>query len=79
MKHLIPLQSLRVGEPAHIRQIVGQPELVHRLRELGFHDGALVERIQTVYPCLVRLDGQKIGLRADDMVSVLVHPTGSTS
>ena len=78
MKHLIPLQSLQVGESAQIHEIVGQPELVHRLRELGFHDGAQLELIQNGSPCLVRLDGQKIGLRADDMISVLVHPTGST-
>jgi ferrous iron transport protein A len=70
---LIPLTLLAPGEQASIGQVIGQPEAVHRLEELGLRDGATVEMVQSGSPCIVRLDGQKLCFRADELLRVMVR------
>ena len=73
MHDLIPLNLLTSGESASIGQVLGQPEHVHRLEELGLRGGAKVEMVQTGSPCIIRLAGQKLCFRADELLSVLVR------
>ena len=54
-------------------QVVGQPEQVHRLEELGLRGGTTVEMVQNGSPCIIRLAGHKLCFRADDMLHVLVR------
>jgi len=70
----IPLNLLAPGQQAEVAQIIGQSDEVHRLHELGLRGGAAVEMIQSGSPCIIRLAGQKLCLRADELVSVLVRP-----
>lgn len=70
----IPIHRLRRGQAAHIHSIVGRPDHVHRLREFGLRDGLEVEMFQPGNPCIVRLAGNKICLRSDDLLRVLVAP-----
>ena len=70
---LIPLNLLTSGESASIGQVMGRPEQVHRLEELGLRGGASIEMIQTGSPCIIRLAGQKLCFRADELLSVLVR------
>ncbi len=75
----IPLNHLTVGEFAYVRRIVGQPDHVHRLEELGFRDGTRVEMFRSGSPCIVRLGGNKVCIRADHLINVLVDPHGSSA
>ena len=70
---LIPLNLLTSGESASVDQVLGQPDQVHRLEELGLRGGANIEMVQTGSPCIIRLAGQKLCFRADELLSVLVR------
>ena len=72
MHELIPLSTLRAGQVAEIRQIVGQPEHVRRLEELGLRDGVRLEMIRSGSPCIVRVAGTKLCFRDGEMLSVIV-------
>ena len=74
MHHLIPLHRLARGTTAYVGQLLGRPEEVHRLEELGLRDGAEIEMVQSGSPCIIRLRGQKLCFRADELLSVLVRP-----
>ena len=71
---LIPLSSLTNGQAAHIGQVAGQVDHVHRLHELGLRHGAKVEMLQAGTPCIIRLSGHKLCFRGEDLMSVLVRP-----
>ncbi len=77
MYDLVPLNLLGVGQTACIREILGNAEQVHRLREMGLHGGKHVEMIRGGSPCIIRLDGSKLCFRADEVTSVLVQPDES--
>lgn len=42
--------------------------------EFGFRGGATVEMLRSGNPCIVRLAGNKVCLRSDERLSVLVDP-----
>ena len=72
-EHLVPLHLLARGQEAAIGEIVGHPEQVHRLQELGLRSGQIVEMVQPGSPCIVRLGGQRICFRSSDAVGILVR------
>jgi Fe2+ transport system protein FeoA len=47
---------------------------VDHLREVGLRAGVEIEMVQCGSPCIVRIDGQKLCLRADELASVIVAP-----
>jgi Fe2+ transport system protein FeoA len=71
---LIPLSLLSTGEQASVQTVAGNPEHIRRLRELGFHEGALVQVIQSGSPCIIRLDNSKLCIRNCEMSQVMVRP-----
>ena len=73
MYDLIPLNLLPAGQTANIDRVTGQREHVHRLEELGLRGGATIEMVQSGSPCIVRLAGQKLCVRADELLSILVR------
>ena len=73
MHDLVPLQLLTPGQSADVGHVMGSPETVHRLEELGLRGGATIEMVQNGSPCIIRLAGQKLCFRADEMVRVLVR------
>jgi ferrous iron transport protein A len=70
---LMPMHMLRPGQRARIEGLFGTGDTIHRLRELGLRDGVLVEMIRPGSPCLLRLAGQTLAFRADELTSVLVR------
>lgn len=78
MHELMPLNLLSPGQRASVGQVLGVPEQVQRLEELGLRDGATVEMVQAGSPCIVRLSGQKLCFRADELLRVLVRRGAST-
>jgi len=73
-KKTISLNRLPAGCSARIRRIQGDPDHVHRLEEFGLRGGTQIEMFRPGNPCILRLAGNKICLRADELVSVLVDP-----
>ena len=54
-------------------QVSGRLEEIHRLEELGLRGGVAIEMVQSGSPCIIRLAGQKLCIRADELVSVMVR------
>ncbi len=73
MHDLIPLSLLRTGQSAQVDQVLGLPDEVHRLEELGLRGGAAIEMVQSGSPCIIRLAGHKLCFRADELLSVMVR------
>ncbi len=71
---LIPLGQLHPGQSANVGHLLGRPEEVHRLEELGLRQGATVQMVQSGSPCIVRLGGSKLCFRTNDALRVLVQP-----
>lgn len=69
----VPLPRLRAGQTGCVGAVVGGGGLVHRLREMGLRAGARVRMIRSGSPCIFRLEGQKLCVRADEVTSVLVR------
>ncbi len=74
MGKLVPLSHLMTGQKAEIGQLMGRPDNVRRLAEMGLRDGTAVEMVCSGSPCIIRLDGQRICIRANELLSVLVRP-----
>jgi len=75
---LIPLNRLRAGQFAEVSRIVGPVEHVHRLEEFGLMSGTTLQMFRSGTPCIVRLAGGKVCLRADRLVNVLVKRNGTS-
>jgi Fe2+ transport system protein FeoA len=73
-QELLPLHLLPQGQVAEIDQLVGKPDHVHRLHELGLRSGVIVEMVQPGSPCIVRLGGQRLCFRQTEALGVLVRP-----
>lgn len=74
MHETIPLHLLAPGQSGEISQLLGRPDDVHRLQELGFQSGALVEMVRSGSPCIVQISGQKLCFRETELFQVLVRP-----
>ena len=72
MHVLMPISSLLSGQIAEVRQIVGRPEQVRRMEELGVREGVALEMVRAGTPCIVRVGATKLCFRDGDMCSVLV-------
>lgn len=70
---MLPLTELDAGQTAEIAQLVGRPDDIHRLEELGLRPGATIEMVQPGIPCIIRLAGAKLCFRESDVFSVLVR------
>jgi ferrous iron transport protein A len=73
MPELVPLAVLRRGQIAEVDQLLGAPEQVRRLEELGLRSGARLEMVQCGTPCIIRVDGSTLCYRDDTSLRVLVR------
>jgi Fe2+ transport system protein FeoA len=73
---LMPLDMLRPGEWAEVADVGGDPAWVCRMAEMGLQAGCPVQMVQGGAPCLLRVAGCKLCLRADDSAQILVRPLG---
>ena len=74
MVDFVPLSNLLVGQTAEVLRIEGPSEHAHRLREFGLQQGMRVQMFRRGNPCILRAGGNKICLRTDRFVHVLVRP-----
>jgi Fe2+ transport system protein FeoA len=76
MFELIPLRCLKSGQTGEVGQVLGDPQQVHRLQELGVRQGITVEMLQSGSPCIIRTSGSKLCFRPSEALHVLVRPSG---
>ncbi len=69
----IPLCLAPAGQTAHVAQLLGQAEDVHRLEEMGLREGARLEIVQSGTPCIIRLEGHKLCFRDSEGFRILVR------
>jgi Fe2+ transport system protein FeoA len=74
MHDLIPLPALRRGESAEVCELVGSPERIRRLEELGLRHGVRLDMLSHGSPCIFRIEGTTLCFRDDELVSVMVRP-----
>lgn len=74
MEEQLPIGLLPRGQSAEIVQLIGRPEHVQRLHELGLWPGAQVELVQAGSPCILKLNGQRLCFRETELVGILVRP-----
>ena len=73
MHDLIPLAALRRGESAEVCELVGPPERIRRLEEIGLRHGVWLDMLRQGSPCIFRIEGTTLCFRADDVASVMVR------
>jgi len=71
---MVPLSQLATGQKAEVGQLTGKPDNVRRLAEMGLACGTALEMIRSGSPCIIGLGRQRICIRANEVMSVLVHP-----
>ena len=75
----IPLSDLPTGQPALISRVAGRPDHVHRLEEFGLRGGTRIEMFRPGNPCIIRMAGNKVCFRADDLLRILVEPDAASA
>jgi Fe2+ transport system protein FeoA len=70
---IIPLRQLPKGRCGRIFRVLGHPDHVHQLEEFGLRGGTMIEMFRPGNPCIIRLAGNKVCLRSDDLLHVLVE------
>ena len=70
----IPLNELLVGQSACVSRVAGRPDHVHRLEEFGLRAGTRVQMFRAGNPCIIRMGGNKVCLRSDQLLRVMVKP-----
>ena len=70
----IPLGELPVGRSALVSRITGRSDHVHRLEEFGLRGGIRVQMFRPGNPCIVRMAGNKVCFRTDDLLRIFVEP-----
>lgn len=69
---IFPLQFLQTNEEAHIVELLGDRQHIHRLEEMGIQAGKRVRMVRPGSPCLLAFDGKRISLRLDQLLEILV-------
>jgi Fe2+ transport system protein FeoA len=73
MHDLIPLARLSSGQTAEISQLVGHPDQVHRMEEMGLRSGVTVEMVRSGRPCIIQLAGNRLCFRESRSFSIFVR------
>jgi len=71
---LIPLPMLARGQSAEVDHLVGHPDQIQRLQELGLRRGMWIEMVQPGVTCIVRVHESRLCFRDGEASRVLVRP-----
>ena len=59
--NMLAVRSLRAGELGKISAVDGAVSISKRLADMGFVRGVEVEMVKPGLPCIVRIDGVRVG------------------
>lgn len=68
------LADLRAGESARVAGVAAEWESAKRLADMGFIRGARIDMLRRGSPCLVCIDGTRVGLGLAHQRSLWVEP-----
>jgi len=68
------LSAIRPGSSARICKLEAQPEVCHRLREMGFTEDAVVRCVQSGAACVCQIRNARIGLSSQLARHIMVEP-----
>lgn len=64
---------MTAGQRGHIVDLDGADDLRHRLEELGFREGAVIEVVRAGEPSIIAIGNQRLSFRCDSSVMILVE------
>lgn len=64
------LTSLKTGDVGVVQRIASHEARSKRLADMGFVRGARLEVVRTGHPCIVQLDGARVGLGRSHQASI---------
>jgi len=70
----VPIKCLRENCEGIIVKLCGEELTIHRLNEMGIHNGCSVKVLCAGEPCLLKINNKKICLRAEKLNGVFVYP-----
>ncbi len=68
------LNAVRPGSAVRVRRLEGQPDVCHRLRELGFCENAVIRCLQGGPSCVCLVHQSRIGLSGHLAQQIVVEP-----
>jgi Fe2+ transport system protein FeoA len=71
---MIALSSVRPGSSVRVLKLDGQPDLCHRLREMGFTENSVVRCLQSGPSCICQIQHARVGLSGQLAGQILVEP-----
>ncbi len=72
MIDFVPLHCLPTGNSATVMHILGCPEQVQRVKEMGIREGTEVEMVRGGATCIIRTGMQTLCVRGNDLLNVIV-------
>lgn len=72
-KPLVPLSELPNGSAGRVQELAGKAEVCQRLREMGFCESAVIEKVSGVHTLLCQVCGTRIALSDRVAQSILVE------
>lgn len=67
------LTSLKSGDVGVIKRIASRDAPSKRLADMGFVHGARLQVVRPGHPCIVQLDGARVGLGRTHQASIELH------
>jgi Fe2+ transport system protein FeoA len=71
---LCPLNRIRAGTAARIKQLSASPEVSHRLRELGFCEDQPIRLLSQEVNVICQVCNVRLGISAELAEAILVEP-----
>lgn len=70
----VRLTELARGEKGRVTDLQGEPTLCSRLREMGFCESAIVEKVSGSHTVLCQVCGTRVALNGRAAQNILVEP-----
>jgi len=76
---LLRLTDLPVGSAGRVQELAGKSEVCQRLREMGFCESAVIEKVSGVHTVLCQVCGTRIALSDKAAQHILVEQIRRTA
>lgn len=77
--HLVPLTQLPIGSSGRVQELSGKTEVCQRLREMGFCESAVIEKVSGVHTVLCQVCGTRVALSDKAAQHILVEQIRRTA
>ncbi len=71
-RNYTPLDLLRDGESGEVMDVLGDPEWVSRMNEVGICVGRQVRVLRQGSPCLLEVEGARLSVRGESVRQIFV-------